>query len=173
MPPLIFFVTATIRLLELKYVAVHRETLSRSFKAKVGICIAMAVAYLALIPTNYLTKSETKFSSWLNLCDKNYLTWLNLIQAAAWSLSAYLIVHEYRRLLQEAVYSNKMFWVLSLVCELICVAALWKIYLQNWFMLTTALTYIGLNGALVTLMVVYKKKIQKLDIIESIQMDTQ
>jgi len=69
-------------------------------------------------------------------------------------------VHEYRRLLQEAIYSNKMFWVLSLVCELVAVAALWKIYLQNWFMLTTALIYIGLNGALVTLMVVSKKKIQ-------------
>lgn len=67
-----------------------------------------------------------------------------------------------------------MFWVLSLVCELVAVAALWKIYLQNWFMLTTALIYIGLNGALVTLMVVYKKKIQQQDIIESIvQMDTQ
>lgn len=156
-PPMIFLVTATVRLLELRYVAVHRESLSKSFKAKVCLCIVIAVAYTSMIPINYSSKADTSFSSWINQCENDNFSWLNLVQTMAWLLSAYLVVYEYKRLLQEAIYSNKMFWVLNLVCELVSVLVLWKIYIHNWFMLTSALVYSSLNVALVTLMVVSKK----------------
>ena len=81
----------------------------------------------------------------------------NLLQCTAWLLSAYLVVYEYKRLLQEAYYSNKMFWVLNLACELITVVVLYEIYFNNLFMLMTALLYTSMNVALIVLMIKSKK----------------
>lgn len=65
-PALIFLVTSSYRFTELRYVAEHRENLSKSFKAKVALCIVMAVCYTALIPINYFSSTDLSFSSWVN-----------------------------------------------------------------------------------------------------------
>lgn len=64
-----------------------------------------------------------------------------------------------------------MFWCFNLVCEVLTVVVLWRLYVNNLFMLTTALVYLALNISLITLMVVYKKPVVDTDItvIESIQ----
>jgi hypothetical protein len=57
------------------------------------------------------------------------------------------------------------------VCEVLTVVVLWRLYVNNLFMLTTALVYLALNISLVTLMVVNKRPVVDADItvIESIQ----
>lgn len=64
-----------------------------------------------------------------------------------------------------------MFWCFNLVCEVLTVVVLWRLYVNNLFMLTTALVYLALNISLVTLMVVNKRPVVDADItvIESIQ----
>ena len=96
-PALIFLVTSSYRFTELRYVAEHRENLSKSFKAKVVLCVVMAVCYTALIPINYFSSPDLVFSSWVNQCKNENYSWLNLLQAVAWSISAYLVIHEYKR----------------------------------------------------------------------------
>ena len=68
-------------------------------------------------------------------------------------------MYEYKRHLQEALFSNKMLWVLNLVAELITVAALYKIYFQSWFMGLSALFSVSLNGTLVALMIMTKRPV--------------
>ena len=74
-------------------------------------------------------------------------------------MSAYLLMYEYKRHLQEAMFSNKMLWVLNLVAELVTVAALYKIYFQSWFMGISALFAVFFNGTLVVLMVMTKRPV--------------
>jgi hypothetical protein len=158
-PPFLFIITGSLRLAELRYVAVVRNNYSKNFILKVVLCLLLALMYLSYIPINYATNQDTGFSSWLNKCGHDGYSWFNLIPVFAWSMSAYLLMYEYKRHMVEATFSNKMFWVLNLTAELITVAALHEIYFKSWFMAMTVAVAVLLNGTLVILMAITKRPV--------------
>ena len=63
-----------------------------------------------------------------------------------------MIVFEYKRLHSEAWYANKMFWVLNLIVIAITVGLLWKDYVENTYILYSAVANFVVNLILVGFM---------------------
>lgn len=159
-PSFLFLITGTYRLCEIKHIGIRKERFSRLFKAKVALCCLMGLIFLTYIPANYIAHKEGKVSSWINQCGIDYFSWFYILQSAAWFLSGYLVIFEYRRSLSEAFYSNKMFWAMSLLGEILIVAVLNQEYFSNYFMLATAFVNIALMSSLIGLMLKTKDPVR-------------
>ena len=63
------------------------------------------------------------------------------------------MIYEYRRLLSEAWYANQTFWTLNLVAEALTFYFLRDDVLASPFMITTVSINLGVNCALVVMMI--------------------
>jgi hypothetical protein len=154
LPSLIFLVTGTVRVCSIAHSATNYHKYSKKFLSRVFLTALVALAYLLIIPTNLVQKKEQPISSWVNICDRDNLSFVYLVPCAAWTLSCYLTVHEYLRQMQEITWANPLFWALSLFVWLIKIAVLTyeiKTIRTNWFMIGAAVLYMCVMGALCTL----------------------
>jgi len=124
---------------------------TKLFKAKVGISASMTVVTFAYMLTVFLTPSDTHASSWINQCDRQWYAWIFLIQTAAWGFGTFLLIKEYTRLLDEAIYANYTFWMLNLLAETIVIIVLRKAIFYSFFMSLTAVFNITVNLTLMIL----------------------
>lgn len=158
LPAVIFFFTGGYRYYNIKHTARSQVRYTNNFIAKVVISSLITIACVAYIPLIMAQPQNAKNSSLVNQCHVEGFCFFNLIQAAAWGFSVFLIIFEYQRLLKEARYSHQLFWVSSLVCQSLVVAFTFKEYRGQTFMLTTAFVYIGLNLVLVILVWISEKR---------------
>lgn len=151
-PAIIFFIAGLYRYHTIKHTATGAVRYSISFKTKVGLSILMGVAVLSFIITDFALSSDNPKSSLMNQCNLDYFSLIYVLDAIAWFSSSALIVFEYKRLHSEAWYANKMFWVLNLIVITLTVGLLWRDYVENPYMLYSAVANFVVNLVLVGFM---------------------
>jgi hypothetical protein len=151
-PAIIFFVTGLYRYYTIRHTATGAVRYSISFKTKVGLSVLMGFAVLSFIITDFVLGSSNSRSSLMNQCSLDYFSLIYVVDAIAWFAGSALIVFEYKRLHSEAWYANKLFWVLNLIVIALTVGLLWNEYMENQFMLYSAVSNFIVNAILVGFM---------------------
>lgn len=152
-PALIFCFAGLYRYHTIKHAATGAVRYSISFKIKVGLSILMSLATLSFIITDFALPANNPRSSLQNQCNLDLYSLIYLFNALAWLGSAILIVFEYNRLHSEAWYANKLFWVLNLIVITLTTGLLWVDYVENYYMLYTAVANFVVNLILVGFMI--------------------
>ena len=151
-PAIIFFFAGIYRYNTIKHTATGAVRYSISFKTKVGLSILMGIAVLSFIITDFALSPDNTRSSLMNQCGLDLFGLIYIFDAIAWFSSSALIVFEYKRLHSEAWYANKLFWVLNLIVIALTVGFLWRDYVENLYMLYSAVANFVVNLILVGFM---------------------
>ena len=153
-PSVIFLVAGSTRICTISHSATNYHKYTKKFISKVILTALIALAYVLIIPTNLVQKKEQAISSWVNICDRDDLSFIYLVPCTAWLLSCYLTVHEYLRQMQEATWANPLFWALSLLVWLVKVSVFFyeiPLIRTNFFMIGAAFLYICVMVSLCSL----------------------
>lgn len=95
LPAVIFFFTGGYRYYNIKHTARSQVRYTNNFIAKVVISSLITIACVAYIPLIMAQPQNAKNSSLVNQCHVEGFCFFNLIQAAAWGFSVFLIIFEY------------------------------------------------------------------------------
>ncbi len=152
LPGLIFVFTFFYRFFSIRHIAKSKVRYTRLFIAKLVLNLFMAIMSLAYMIITFVTPSSINFTSWLNACEMDFFALIYIIQVIAWTLSCFIMIFEYHRLLSESWYANQLFWILNLVAEAVTFYLLRVDLLASPFMITTVCINLGVNGSLVVMM---------------------
>jgi hypothetical protein len=151
LPGFYFLVFGTYRYCDIRHMAKASVHYSKLFKSKVGISASMAIVTFVYMLTVFLTPSDSNASSFINQCDRQWYAWIYLIQTLAWVGGTFLLITEYHRLIDEAVYANYTFWMLNLLAETLTVIVLREAIFGSLFMSITAVFNVSVNTTLMIL----------------------
>lgn len=75
--------------------------------------------YLLLIIVSFAMSANNSQSIWIVQAGKRWLSFVFVINIAAWAISAKLLAYEYKKGLSEAYYAHQLFWSLTLIIQVI------------------------------------------------------
>lgn len=133
-PSIVFIITAAIRLAEIKSFGVSRVTsYSKMFIFKVIFNFSLALMNFILIVLSFAMKPNQKQSIWIVKSGYRSLSFVFLINIAAWAISAKLLSFEYKRGLSEAFYCHHLFWSLTLIIQIVILILNFENYVRSIF----------------------------------------
>lgn len=165
LPVVVFLVAATVRFLQIRHIARGKVLYSNILKAKVVLSFLMGLLVFINLPANYIQNPDNGNSTWVSQCGLDGWSWFYALDAVGWFVCCYLLVFEYQRLMTEAWYSTKLFWVLNILCAVVTIMVLNTIYFNDTFMLLQGIIGLIFNTALIVLSFVNDRqnKHEKLD----------
>ena len=151
LPVIIFLIAASVRFLQIRHIAKGKVVYSNILKAKVALSFLMGLLILMQLPANYISDPSNSNSTWVSQCDMDGWSWFYALDSLAWFVCCYLLVFEYQRLMTEAWYSTKLFWVLNILCQIVTIMVLSGIYFNDTFMLFQGIIGLIFNTSIIVL----------------------
>jgi hypothetical protein len=119
LPGVVFAIAFFYRYYSIRHIAKSKVRYTNLFIAKLILNVFMAVMSLGYMILIFASPHSINFTPWINACDLDPFALIYIVQVIAWSLSCFIMIYEYRRLLSEAWYCNQLFWTLNLIAEAI------------------------------------------------------
>jgi hypothetical protein len=105
---------AFVRFTSIRSIGFYRTTIySKLFISKMTVSWLLVALYVMLILLAYILPATWKNSEFITRYDHRSLSFIYLINIAAWIVSIKLMAYEYRKGLSEGFYSHQLFWMLN------------------------------------------------------------